>query len=69
MSESNNIVEDINNFLVSRGYSSDSDINRFTSEQWFDFAQIAMNEYQDIALSYLLRQLGIETAIRTSMIR
>ena len=69
MSELNAMVEEINTFLALRGYPPFSDINPFTSEQWFDFSQIAMYQYRNIALSHIFRQLGIQTSPKINIVR
>jgi len=69
MSELNVMVEEINTFLALRGYPPFSDINQFTSEQWFDFSKISMNQYNNLALYHLFKQLGIETANKIPIMR
>lgn len=69
MSELNAMVEEINTFLALRGYPPCSDINQFTSEQWFDFSQIAMYQYRNIALCHIFRQLDIQTSPKIHIIR
>ena len=67
MFELDPMVEEINVFLALRGYPPCSDINQFTSEQWFDFSQIAMYQYRNIALCHTFRQLGIQTSPKISI--
>ena len=67
MFEFDPMLEEINAFLVLRGYPPFSHINQFTSEQWFDFSQIAMYQYRNIALSHIFRQLGIQTSPKISI--
>lgn len=69
MSELNAMVEEINTFLALRGYPPCSDINQFTSEQWFDFSQIAMYQYRNIGLCHIFKQFGIETAMKIPITR
>lgn len=69
MFEFNQMVEEINVFLALRGYPPCSDINQFTSEQWFDFSQIAMYQYRNIGLCRIFKQFGIETAMKIPITR
>lgn len=69
MFELNAMVEEINTFLALRGYPPFSDINQFTSEQWFDFSQIAMYQYRNIALCHIFKQFGIETSPKSHIVR
>ncbi|MDC5585383.1 hypothetical protein NRA63_08705 [Acinetobacter baumannii] len=69
MSEIDTMIEEMNTFLVQRGYPPCTDINQFTSEQWFDFSQIALNQYRNLALWDLFKQLGIDTANRSTIMR
>jgi len=64
MSEINTMAEEINTFLALRGYPPCSDINQFTSDQWFDLSQIAMYQYHNIALWYLFKQFSIERTMK-----
>jgi hypothetical protein len=69
MSELNVMVEEINTFLALRGYPPFYDINQFTSEQWFDFSQIAMYQHGNIALCHIFKQFGIETSPKIHIVR
>ncbi|WP_151805200.1 hypothetical protein [Acinetobacter bereziniae] len=69
MFELNPTVEEINAFLALRGYPPFAGINQFTSEQWFDFSQIAMYQYRNIALGHIFKQFGIETAMKIPITR
>lgn len=69
MSELNAMVEEINTFLALRDYPPFSDINQFTSEQWFDFSQIAMYQYRNIALCHIFKQFAIETSPKIHIVR
>ncbi|MFL4391272.1 hypothetical protein [Acinetobacter baumannii] len=69
MFEFNQMVEEINAFLALRGYPPFVDINQFTSEQWFDFSQIAMYQYHNIALWHLFKRFDVETAIKIPIIK
>jgi hypothetical protein len=69
MFELDPMVEEINAFLALRGYPPFSHINQFTSEQWFDFSQIAMHQYRNIALWYIFKQFGIETSPKIHILR
>jgi len=69
MFELNPTVEEINAFLALRGYPPFAGINQFTSEQWFDFSQIAMYQYRNIALCHIFKQFGIETAMKIPITR
>ncbi|MBZ0435315.1 hypothetical protein [Acinetobacter baumannii] len=69
MSELNAMVEEINTFLALRGYPPFSVINQFTSEQWFDFSQIAMCQHRNIALFHIFKQFGIERSPKTHIVR
>lgn len=63
------VEEIINAFLALRGYPPFAGINQFTSEQWFDFSQIAMYQYGNIALWHIFRQLGIQTSPKIHIVR
>ena len=67
MFEFDPMLEEINAFLALRGYPPFAGINQFTSEQWFDFSQIAMYQYRNIALCHTFRQLGIQTSPKISI--
>jgi len=69
MFELDPMVEEINAFLALRGYPAFFDINQFTSEQWFDFSQIAMYQYGNIALCHIFKQFGIETSQKIHIVR
>lgn len=69
MSEIDTMIEEMNTFLVQRGYPPFTDINQFTSEQWFDFSQIALNQYRNLALWDLFKKFGIDTASRSTIMR
>lgn len=69
MCELDSMVEEINAFLALRGYPPFFDINQFTSEQWFDFSQIAMYQYRNIALCHIFKQFGIETSAKIHIVR
>lgn len=65
MSEVDTMMKEINTFLAQIGYPPCSHINQFTSEQWFDFSQIALNQYRSLALEDLFRKFAIVTATKT----
>lgn len=64
MSEIKKMQEEINTFLFLRGYPPCFDINQFTFEQWFDFSQIALNQYRNLALMDLFKKFAIDTATK-----
>ncbi|WP_375038730.1 hypothetical protein [Acinetobacter sp. RW6] len=65
MSKVYTMIKEMNTFLVENGYPPCSDINQFTSEQWFDFSQIASNQYRNLALGDLFKKFALDTAIKT----
>lgn len=69
MSDVTQIQVEINDFLALQGYSPYLDINQFTSQQWFNFSQIALYKYRNIALWNLFKQFGIDTSPKTHIIR
>ena len=69
MFEIDPMVEEINAFLALRGYPPFAGINQFTSEQWFDFSQIAMYQYRNITLWHLFKHFGIETSPKINIVR
>jgi hypothetical protein len=68
MSNVNQIQVNINDFLALQGYPPCLDINQFISQQWFNFSQIAFNEYRNIALWNLFKQFGIDTSLRVLLL-
>lgn len=69
MTDVTQIQVEINDFLALQGYPPCLDINQFTSQQWFNFSQIALHQYRNIALWNLFKQFGIDTSPRIPIVR